>query len=339
MEIKYNRNQYIRIDKSVEEIAKIKINFNNYHYNYKDKIEDLELEGDENVLINNNYTGNGDEFINIHRGVKIMITTEGTIKEDRYKKLPENVDYVIVDNRIYEVKDEFDMMRFMIKERKERFSGYIEEVKNSMINANNKNGEKALILACENKMERVAMELIPKMSEEAINKWGDNGRTALNWTCENKMERVAMELIPKMSEEAINKWTDDGNTVLYLVCWKNMERVVMELILRMGEEINKWDKYGDTVLMTSEEAIFLLKKLWACYGKMERVAMELIARMSEETINKQNNKGETALFWACINKMERVALELIPRMSKDAIKRIEMEKRHLWRQVKMKWKE
>jgi hypothetical protein len=42
-------NQYRRIEDNVEEIGKIKINY--YKYDSKDKIEDLELEGEENVLI------------------------------------------------------------------------------------------------------------------------------------------------------------------------------------------------------------------------------------------------------------------------------------------------
>jgi hypothetical protein len=310
MEINYNRNKYIRMDKSVEEIAKIKINF--YNYNSKDNIEDLELNGDENVIIYKNDYGYGDEFINIYNKVKIMITTEDTINEDKYKKLPENVEYVIVDNLIYEVKDEFEMMRFMSKER---FNEYIEVERHGKINENNKNGETALTTACKKgmervAMERVAMELIPKMSEEAINKWNKGGYTALIWACQNKMERVAMELIPRMSYEAINKWNNNfGNTALNLACSNKMERVAMELIPRMSEEaINKWNEYQE------ETALY-----WACVNNMERVAMELIPRMSEEAINKWNINGYTALYWTCFIDMEDVAIELIRRMSKKAI--------------------
>jgi hypothetical protein len=39
-----------------------------------------------------------------------------------------------------------------------------------------------------------------------------------------------------------------------------IKTLAMELIPRMSEEaINKWDKGGYTALMTSEEAIFLIK--------------------------------------------------------------------------------
>jgi hypothetical protein len=150
-----DRNQYKRIEGTVEEIAKIKIKFYE-NYDSKDKIEDLALEGDENVIIYQNEEGKGDEFINIYCKTRIMITSEVTINEDKYKKLPENVDYVIVDNMIYEVKDEQEMMRFM---RKERFSEYIEELERyDKINANNKNGETALYWACWKNMDQEWMK-------------------------------------------------------------------------------------------------------------------------------------------------------------------------------------
>jgi hypothetical protein len=301
MEIKYNRNQYIRIDKSVEKISKMNIYIKNYYYNFTEKIEDLELEGDENMIIYRNEIGNGDEFINIYSGAKIMITTEKTINEDKYKKLPESVDYVIVDRLVYEVKDEFDMMKF---KSEKRFREYIEEVeRQGKINENNKNGETVLTIACKNEiaskngMERVAMEIIPRMSDEAINKWNNKfGNTALILACYNKMERVALELIPRMSEEAINKWNNKfGNTALILACYNKMERVALELIPRMSEEaINKWDEDGYTAL------------IWTCKNRWERVAMELIPKMNKKAINKWNKDGRTALMIASKNKMERV---------------------------------
>ncbi len=302
LSVNYNRNQYIKINKSVEEIAKIKIDYNNI-----EKIEDLELEGDENVLIYKNKEGNGDEFINIYCKTRIMITTEETINEDKYKKLPENVDYVIVDRAIYEVKEDFAMMRF---KSSKRFEEYIEEIeRHGKVNESNKDGYTALMIACYKGMERVAMELIPRMSEEAINKWDDEGRTALYYACRNKMERVAMELIPKMSEEAINKWhIYYEDTALIWACIKKMENVAMELIPKMSRKtIEKEYIFQGTALMI------------ACNKKMERVAMKLIARMSKKAINSWNRFEETALTIACERNMEKVAMKLIPKMSEYAI--------------------
>lgn len=41
-----------------------------------------------------------------------MITTEKTINKNRYKKLPHNVDFVIIEKEVYKVKDENEMLRF-----------------------------------------------------------------------------------------------------------------------------------------------------------------------------------------------------------------------------------
>ena len=111
-------------------------------------IEDLGLEGDENVIIYRNDKGDGEEFINIYSGIRIMITTERTINGDRYKKLPENVDYVIVKNRVYEVKEEFDMIFFMSEER---LKEYIQEaISQGKLNESNKKGNTLLIQVINN---------------------------------------------------------------------------------------------------------------------------------------------------------------------------------------------
>ncbi len=299
MEIKYNRNQYIRIDKSVEKISKMNIYIKNYYYNFTEKIEDLELEGDENMIIYRNEIGNGDEFINIYSGAKIMITTEKTINEDKYKKLPESVDYVIVDRLVYEVKDEFDMMKF---KSEKRFREYIEEVeRQGKINENNKNGETVLTIACKNEiaskngMERVAMEIIPRMSDEAINKWNNKfGNTALILACYNKMERVALELIPRMSEEAINKWNNKfGNTALIWACHNKMENVALKLLEREDINVNNVDNSGNSALG------------WAIWQKMESVALKLLER-EDINVNCGDECGESVLKCAIRRNVESV---------------------------------
>lgn len=41
------------------------------------------------------------------------------------------------------------------------------------------------------------------------------------------MKKVALELIPIMTEEAINRWYKRRETALYWTCYKNMEKVVI----------------------------------------------------------------------------------------------------------------
>jgi ankyrin repeat protein len=181
-------------------------------------------------------------------------------------------------------------------------------------------GNTALIWACNNKMENVALKLIDEFGElckpDCITV---NGNTALMLACSNKMENVALKLINEFGElckpnkinyvdeigelckpDCINK---NGNTALILACGNKMENVALKLIDKFGELcepecISK--KYNMTALS------------WACMNTMENVALKLINEFGElckpDCISEY---GNTALIWACTNNMENVALKLI----------------------------
>ena len=303
------KNQYKRTEETIEEIIGWRIEHTYYTSEDVDKVEDLEIDGEPNVLIYRNDYGEGDEFINIYRSVRIMMTTRYTINEDKYKKLPENVDYVIVENRIYEVKDENDMINFMTSLRAEE---YIRNMMEGEIdNEINRKGETLLMKACEWKKEELVRELMGRMSEESINRMNKYGETALFYGCRAGIEEsIMIEMIRRMKDDTINRWNEEGETVLQYVCYNKMERMAMEMIPRMSEEgISRWNREGETVL------------LHACINRMERVAMEMIMRMTGEAINKYTKRGETVLHVVCHNRMERLAVELIRRMSKEAIRK------------------
>ena len=173
------------------------------------------------MLIYKNERGDGEEFVNIYRTVEIMITTEETIYNDKYKKLPDNIEYVIVENKIYRVKDEFNMIMFMSWRKKEEYIRRM--IEEGRVNENNDKGETALYLACEDGMG-IAMELIPRMSDTAIDKCTKAGRTALYSACFMGTETVALELVSRMSEGAINKWLINGRTALMTACETNKEK-------------------------------------------------------------------------------------------------------------------
>ncbi len=334
LSVNYNRNQYIRIDKSVEEMAKIDIYFDDYEYEDEERIEDLELKGDENVIIYkyNKYS----DLINIYGGIRIMITDKEMLREDRYKELPENIEYVIVKKKVYEVRKEEEMMRFMSNRR---IKEYVEEmIRNGRQNMINKKGETVLYWLCKKEMEEEAIELISKMDEEIINGSDRKGRTILNMACENVMKRLSIELIGRMSDEAINREDIYGYMALNWACINMMGKVVLEIVRRMSDKmIEEMDILNMVCLNIMEEAAIELigrvsvdvinrwnnrgetSLFWVCYNKMERVAIIMIEKMSESGINKWNKFGETALYYACHNKMEEVALKLISRMSIEAI--------------------
>ncbi len=112
-----NRNQYIKIDKSIEEICKMEIDFDDYDSN--DRIEDLEIVEGCNVLIYKSINREED-YENIYRGIKIMITTINMVYGDRYRKLPRTIEYIVINKKIYR-NDEYDMMEYMTYETFERY--------------------------------------------------------------------------------------------------------------------------------------------------------------------------------------------------------------------------
>jgi len=67
-------------------------------------------------------------------------------------------------------------------------------------------------------LEKIALELIPKMSNTAINQISSNKYTALFWACYKGLEKVALELIPKMTNEVINHVDNDGYTYSIISC-------------------------------------------------------------------------------------------------------------------------
>ena len=91
----YINNQYIRLDKPIEEIAKIEIKTDG-----KNKlIEDIEI-GDYDVNVVIAY-GDKVEYDNIYGGVKILITDEEALKKNEYI-IPEYIEKIIVYGCVYE---------------------------------------------------------------------------------------------------------------------------------------------------------------------------------------------------------------------------------------------
>lgn len=158
-------------------------------------------------------------------------------------------------------------------------------------------GQTALIIACENRMNNVALTLI-RISNYPVSQVDySNSDTALIMACENEMEDIALELIKtnRSNSEQVNK---QGNTALIIACRNEMENIALQLINKVYSNLEQIDKNGNTALM------------WCCELQMETIALELIKTglSNEAQINKE---GDTALIIACKNNMENVALSLL----------------------------
>ena len=346
--MEFENFQYVNIDLPIEEIAKIKVcdlilrkGKSKLYYDrirYK-AIEDIEIKDImPNVLIYEldyevyySHREIKPDYDNIFGTVKILITNRSGIKDRLWREIPDFIEYIIVEGRIYKnSKDKFDFINFELKLIKHDIKLNRDEI----YRCNNYNKfireEFDRLLKMKKEKLKVINELI---EEERINEWNIFGETVLYYICKYggmKLENILL-LIEKMSVEAINKWDNKGRTALYWACKNKWDDIAIKLIDRMSDEaINKWDDNGRTALW------------WTCYNadyfSESEMAIKLIDRMSEEAIKKENIKlekdymkeeedimiiGETALTRIFENLMINVAMKLIDRMS-DGIGRTEL---------------
>jgi hypothetical protein len=272
----YLNNQYIRLDISLEEIAKIEIKTDG-----KNKlIEDIEIGDYVNVVIAN---GKQVEYDNIYGGIKILITDEEALKKNEYK-IPEYIEKIIVYGCVYD-------------NNKREIEGL-------------KNGLK-LINAIKDKNEELTLELLER--EEIhdpdgacrridhvkhgkslchVNQVNRQGYTSLNWACYNNMTEVALKLLER-EDINVNQITTTGYTALIYACRNKMDLVALKLLEREDININQANDYGNIALM------------FASGNKMELVALKLLEREGIN-VNQVNKHGKTALDYANENQMESV---------------------------------
>jgi len=211
----YINNQYIRLDKPVEEIAKIEIKTDKYNNKL---IEEIEINDYEpNIIIAFGINGKID-YCNIYSSVRILITDYKTL-EGKIEEIPEFIEVIIEDNLIW-------------------------------YNKNNMNSDKDFdLLIFENDKDRFEMKVERLIERGKINSCNNVANTILNYLICNEKEERVIELIDKMEIESINKVNKNGNTALILACAKNMESVSLKLLERGKININQANIYGDTAFI------------------------------------------------------------------------------------------
>jgi len=160
-------------------------------------------------------------------------------------------------------------------------------------------GKTALILACINGLQEVALELLK--SEESIpNHIDDNNGTALSYACENEMYEVIVELM-KYDSVNLDHVDCNENTPLTLCCSsrnEELEEIAIQLIESGKCNLAHKDELNQTPLMIAitSEFIELSKKLISS---------------GEAEISYVDEQGNTALILACENSLDEIALLLL----------------------------
>jgi ankyrin repeat protein len=278
-EMTYMNNQYLKLEKSIEEIAEIKI-----WTDYKNKlIEELDImEEEPNIIIGYSNRAN---YYNIYTKVKILITDEKAIKKNEYI-IPEHIEYIVIYGSIYKnnkteiekIRNTFDLIK-EINEKNTKKSLEILGKKEININQVDKYGYTALLWACSNKIEEIGLIILEKEGLN-INYEDKDGYTALLWVCMNKAENMAIRIIERPEIE-INHVDNNKISALIWACFNNMEKTALKILEKEKINIYSKDKNGKTALE------------YATQNNMYKV----INKMNNKKLNFKDNEGVRNKEW------------------------------------------
>jgi hypothetical protein len=318
----YIGNGYYHLE-NIENIENIKnieniINKKNIYFSRKIKLEDMEIVENTNMMI---YSSKGikDDYNNIYRGVRVMITDNYTIEDDRYREIGDNVDVIIIDGIRYERREEeFEKIMFMSGERLE---DYYRNNKDKIGEINSR-GYSILMVSIMKKRDKIIKEIIEELRRDMnkyrkiINSKNIHGDTIYSWIVANNMEELGIEML---GEVDIDKSIFEMSNKYYLpidqMMKKNMDRLTLDTIKRTKRETIKKldDKKRYSSLIYS-----------AMYLKKWETARELIKKTDKSRINKiyeiNDYEKTTLLNMAIDNNQKEIAKELIKEMDIETIK-------------------
>ena len=261
--MEYRNNQYIKLNLSIEEISKIRLIIDD-----KNKlIEDLEIGIDEpNIIIC--YGGNKINYENIYYSVRIIITDYMTLY-NRWREIPEQIEYIIVYGRIYKNnRNKFNFIEYNDDERQRIILR--EMIEEERINEINDEGNTVLMILCRKNMIEEIKKIIVKMDKKMIDNTNNNKKTALHIASEEKNMEIVEILIKYMSMKGINKSDKEDNTALIILCMIQQEEMAIKVMMKMSKEgINKYIQEETT---NKDETVLnqLLYMLLIIYSETEK---------------------------------------------------------------------
>jgi len=225
------------------------------------------------------------EYNNIYSTVRTIITNKSAIN-NKWDEIPEYIENVIIENRIYKNnKDKFDYIKFNDKEK-------INQIIDELIE--NENFERTNNIVDESIFDYIIdykysdINTIKKMNNKLINKVDKNGLSLLemycvrshNWINQNareKGEKIILEIIKLMSDEMINK------------VYKYKKQETMEIEIDKTSKKNIEDK---AVEYKGRSIVYYI-----CKYKWKECLKKIIKRCDKKLFNIHDEVGRTPIYW------------------------------------------
>jgi len=217
MSLIFKNNQYIKLYLESIKLNKIEVIIDKNNKAIED-IEFNELK-QPNIIICYESEGINIDYNNIFTSVDTIITNIAILKN--LDRIPEHIKRIIIDGKT--IID-------MILKKEKRIDEIMEKYEIININnVNNDNRNTALIYACKENMESIALKLLKKVDIN-INHVNNSGYTALIYACYNKMELVALKLLEKPNIN-VNIVNIEKVTALELALRYNLTEIINKLKL------------------------------------------------------------------------------------------------------------
>ena len=218
--MEYLNNQYIRLDISISDIIRIKVEVDDDNK----AIEDIDIiEDNPNIII---AYGENVDYYNIYSSVKILITDEKAFMKNN-GMIPENIEKIIVHGEMYEnnridknkLRNTFELMNECIKGNSETALEILESMEINVKQVDNYGNTILMWMGCQN--DEILVEKLLEISRININNVNKDGDTALTIACSNKKTSIALRLL-KIPELDVNKCGGKKFTALIWSCINKM---------------------------------------------------------------------------------------------------------------------
>jgi len=313
-------NQYKKIEDDIENISKIEVITDN---NNK-IIEDLEIKDEDlepNIIIYYKVYEKRSSVINIYYSVKIIITDVDGFNENIEDIINlENIEYIIVEKRIYKkTKDKFEYID-LIEDVREKIEIIKDKIKNDEYNIVNTNNSNLLHYLGYFMMYEEMNEIIDKMDDKIINIINKNGNSVFDILCDKdnefgvyeELKKLMIKIVNKLDKKIINRKNKNNINNLMCLCYNGSNDIIKEIIDYFDEEIF-YERDNNNI-----SALYL-----AIYNYMEDVGIMIIDKIEDEEKRRElinleiNNKKMIEI--SIYRRMERLSIKMLEYIERDYI--------------------